>query len=230
LGRRKFSLEEVKDICLSFGWTLLSKEYINVRGNLEIMCARGHVSFKSLEKIKEGRGCKDCRNEDQRVDFEVVKEKFAELGLTLITDKYKGAHSPMLVFCENGHVSMKNWHGVRKGQGCNECGYDTIKGENHYNYNHELTEDERKDREQSLYNEWRKSVYERDGYRCVCCDSNRNLHAHHIYSYHSHPELRVDIDNGITLCKDCHYEFHKQFGFKNSTKEQLEEFLQSKNI
>jgi 5-methylcytosine-specific restriction endonuclease McrA len=34
-----------------------------------------------------------------------------------------------------------------------------------------------------------------------------------------------DLNNGITFCKDCHNEFHKIYGYKNTTKEQTEEFL-----
>ena len=41
------------------------------------------------------------------------------------------------------------------------------------------------------------------------------LNAHHLDSYHDHKELRYDINNGITLCKSCHREFHKYIGGNN---------------
>lgn len=59
------------------------------------------------------------------------------------------------------------------------------------------------------YLAWRKAVFERDGYACVSCNSTVNkLHAHHIKSFDEYPELRVDIDNGLTLCTSCHNKHH----------------------
>jgi hypothetical protein len=42
------------------------------------------------------------------------------------------------------------------------------------------------------------------------------------------PELRTSIENGITLSEKAHKEFHKKYGFRNNTKEQLQEFLTNK--
>ena len=38
---------------------------------------------------------------------------------------------------------------------------------------------------------------------------------------HGNPDLRVAITNGITLCKECHDDFHHVFGFGNNTTKQL---------
>jgi hypothetical protein len=51
---------------------------------------------------------------------------------------------------------------------------------------------------------WRKAVFERDGYKCQNCGSQKTLHAHHIKPRKDYPELAFDIKNGITLCKKCH--------------------------
>ena len=62
--------------------------------------------------------------------------------------------------------------------------------------------------------EWRKSVFERDSYQCQHCEErcgngkNVYLHAHHIKSFADHPDSRFDINNGLTLCKACHYKVH----------------------
>ncbi len=65
----------------------------------------------------------------------------------------------------------------------------------------------------SLYQSWRKAVLERDNYVCQSCGRRCNRHerglaAHHIKSYSEHPDLRHDIANGVTLCRDCHLSLH----------------------
>ena len=59
------------------------------------------------------------------------------------------------------------------------------------------------------YKKWRLSVFARDEYTCVLCDasgSERYLNADHIKSFADFPELRFDVNNGRTLCEDCHKE------------------------
>jgi len=62
------------------------------------------------------------------------------------------------------------------------------------------------------YKEWRNKVFERDNFTCQICGDDRggNLNAHHIKSFKDYPELRYDINNGITYCEECHIKIHKQ--------------------
>lgn len=54
------------------------------------------------------------------------------------------------------------------------------------------------------YKEWRKKVFKRDNYTCRECGEKRYLQAHHIKQVALFPELMFDVDNGETLCKECH--------------------------
>lgn len=102
-----------------------------------------------------------------------------------------------------------------------------IRGEKNVNWKGGITPENRKIKISLEYRLWRKSNFERDYFTCQKCKDNRggNLEVHHINNFADFSELRLAIDNGITFCEICHQEFHKTYGYKNNTKEQLIEFL-----
>jgi 5-methylcytosine-specific restriction endonuclease McrA len=82
---------------------------------------------------------------------------------------------------------------------------ESHKGEKSYLWQGGKTKKNLAIRKSFEYKIWRVSVFERDEYTCqVCMEVGGKLHAHHIKSFAHYPELRFDINNGITLCVDCH--------------------------
>lgn len=69
-----------------------------------------------------------------------------------------------------------------------------------------LLKDDHRDRGGPLHREWSHSVKKRDGYKCKINnqDCKGRLEAHHILGWTEYPELRYDINNGITLCHAHH--------------------------
>ncbi|MGI9535123.1 MAG: hypothetical protein ACR2NW_09240 [Thermodesulfobacteriota bacterium] len=61
---------------------------------------------------------------------------------------------------------------------------------------------------------WAGAVKTRDNYTCKICSNNENLNAHHILYKNKYPEFFLYISNGVTLCVDCHYDYHKLNGWK----------------
>lgn len=63
------------------------------------------------------------------------------------------------------------------------------------------------------YKIWAKAVKVRDNFTCQKCNTRGGiLHSHHIKRFSQYPELRYEISNGITLCKECHI---KEHSYKN---------------
>lgn len=85
----------------------------------------------------------------------------------------------------------------------------TNKGPNHYNWKGgiNLRGNFMRSRE---YKNFRTFVLNRDDNTCVICGIKKTeynkviLHVDHIKSYSLHPELRICVNNGRTLCIDCH--------------------------
>jgi 5-methylcytosine-specific restriction endonuclease McrA len=62
---------------------------------------------------------------------------------------------------------------------------------------------------------WRKKrsfILSRDRYKCRVCNRKRGLHVHHLHDKSTYPRMCLMNRNLITLCKECHYDFHKWNG------------------
>jgi len=108
-------------------------------------------------------------------------------------------------FCSNKCVA--NWReeqiklGKLKCKPRNKLGT----GSNNPNWKGGITKINDKIRKSPEYKQWRTLVFERDKYTCKECGKiGGYLEAHHIKDFSEYPELRFDINNGITLCRKCH--------------------------
>ncbi len=80
----------------------------------------------------------------------------------------------------------------------------------HWNYQGGISAENHIIRNSTEIKIWRKKVFERDNYTCQNCgEKGGELNAHHIKMFSQFPELRFDVSNGLTLCKKCHINIHK---------------------
>lgn len=128
-------------------------------------------------------------------------------------DKYRS-----LKFCSFS-CNMNHRHSLEHDEfrrNCEICGIEFV-GKTHQNVYCPKCKKERVDLRvmaSTETNNWRTSVFERDYYTCqICFQWGGRLNSHHIIPWIKNKELRLDVDNGITLCHDCHWMVHR--GYKS---------------
>jgi hypothetical protein len=117
-----------------------------------------------------------------------------------ISNTGKKRTQEQLVTLSKAHIGIPNQH---KGEKLPERS-----GSNHWNWKEDRTTlvvNEKKHLD-GKYREWSKAVKDRDLWKCRienkdCCGK---LEAHHILRWKDYPELRYEVNNGITLCHFHH--------------------------
>jgi 5-methylcytosine-specific restriction endonuclease McrA len=100
-----------------------------------------------------------------------------------------------------------------------ECCYKHRVGKNAPAYKDGKSMERERARKSVELSKWRKKVFKRDSYKCVLCDSDSFLNAHHIVPFSENKTLALCICNGITLCEKCHGKIHgKDFSKRRKKK------------
>ncbi|SER87498.1 HNH endonuclease [Psychrobacillus sp. OK032] len=239
-GRKKASktkttpIEEIEQIFTESGCKLLSTSYA-FGDKLKYICRCGSQSEIVLGAAKySGISCKQCGykkigDAKRKYTLEDVRELFEEQGKVLLADSFLNSILPMPYICKCGTQGHTNLNNFFKGKDCRQCRSDKI---SEALRDPNITDEEREQkRQQRAYKPFREGVFERDDYTCQCCNvRGAEINAHHILNFADNPECRTDVDNGITLCKMCHVDFHKQYGKRNTNAEQLAEFISDNTI
>lgn len=203
---------------------------------LKWLCPEGHVFKMVWNDFYAGNRCPICNGKTKRTTDEFVK-----LVYDLVGDEYE----VLSEYINNTtHVLMKhsicgtewkvtpsNFLGLKTRCPRNECCHK--RGKEHYRYNPNLTEKDRKNnasRTSSIeYRNWKVNVFRKYNRKCLICGTpgvkNNELQAHHLYSWDNNPDKRFDVSNGVALCKTHHTEFHNKYVFGNNTKKQFEEYI-----
>jgi len=95
----------------------------------------------------------------------------------------------------------------------------TMSGSNHWNWKGGISPKNNAARSCIEIKQWRRAVFGRDNFTCIWCkQKGGKLNADHILSFSKFPEWRHEINNGRTLCEDCHSKTRTFRGRSNSKK------------
>lgn len=192
----------------------------------------GYIWNVAPSHFKTGKRCPKCSGRVRKDTEYFRQEVFDIVGDEYeVRSEYKGAQEKVAFFHNSdvcgGTVFKMTPDGFLSGRRCHACADIARSGENHWNYNPNLTEEERQRRD--MFNgeirKWRDQIYVRDDYTCQLCEEKGGkLNAHHLNSWDKHPDDRFELSNGITLCESCHKDFHGVYGYGSNTVEQFVEY------
>jgi hypothetical protein len=208
----------------------ITTEYVNYHSKMGFICACGNEFTTTFAKFKRGDRCLACaikRSADaKRLNPNYVKEQFEIEGFKLL-ERFTESKTKMRCVCSRGHELLVDWEHFKAGNRCRQCHLEDCRGENHPNWNPELSREDRENKRRiDGIEEWRLSVFYRDDFTCQKCNCRGGkLHAHHIKNYADNKDLRIVVGNGVTLCAECHRGFHSRYGHRNTNEEQLNEYL-----
>jgi len=210
-------------------------KYVRSRSKVEIICDIGHVFFQEPRIHLNNGYCPKCvkpRSNPKSNTNEFIEKAIAKHGekFDYSEVEYINAVSKVQIICrkaEHSFLQVPSSH--LQGRGCRQCRDISMSGENSYNWNPARTNEERESRRklQNLeLHRWRGAVFGRDNKACQKChEVGREIHAHHILPWSKFPEVRFDVDNGITFCKSCHQRYHSAYRLAECNHKTIAEFL-----
>lgn len=150
-----------------------------------------------------------------------IKRELVAMGIDLNKVKFEDAAKIYAekVFGES-FLDARDWVFSKVDRGYFECKKITEKEL----IRKEPKQHKKKKQKKQSYNEFLKSAYwkkvrllvlKRDNNHCRSCGSSINLHIHHLTYEHHLKELN-NLDDLITLCKECHNEIHGRINGKNT--------------
>lgn len=158
-----------------------------------------------------------CRNGGNRLGKKNSEETKSKISKALMGRKPSEETREKMSKARKGKpLSLKNRIGISralKGKK-HKPNQGFQKGRKNSNWNGGISSRFKLIRASSEYKLWREAVVKRDNYACIWCGVKQGwnkelrrqikVEADHIKRFAHYPELRFAIDNGRTLCQDCH--------------------------
>lgn len=137
MGKLKRTTKEVAIYFKEQGCELLG-EYTGCVNKMKYRCKCGNIGNTSWNKFTNGRRCGMCGKHGRSIGYslEEVQEIFKERGCELLEKEYINHTTMMRYRCKCGRTSKITFSAFNhQQQYCKECGLESNKKENHWNWN-----------------------------------------------------------------------------------------------
>jgi hypothetical protein len=119
-GSKKKSIQDIKSLFKKENYILLSTEYKNNSGKLDVVCPVGHQFKITYSHFSQGIRCSVCAG-NKKKNIKEIKECFEKEGYILLSTEYKNTHTPIQVLCPQKHESHVTVANFKQGHRCLDC-------------------------------------------------------------------------------------------------------------
>lgn len=233
-GLDKPSISFVNNFFAERGYTMLATEYKNSKTYIPCICPNGHLCSIKWNDFQQGHGCAICatiaRSSKNSTNWKggVSKlnlplystyasrlEKYNKICLVIQDDLEllgvectycKNIFVPSTKAIVHRLVAINSLYGDSNLYCSDECkSFCPTYRQHKYLKDDKINKNARHDQ-----NVWAALVKELDNNICqICAASSKDMQAHHIIPVVVNGLLSLDLDNGITLCKNCHKTIHQ---------------------
>jgi 5-methylcytosine-specific restriction endonuclease McrA len=231
-GKPIITIEEVKKSFESKDYVLLSEEYKNSNTKLDYICSKGHKHSITWSAWNQGERCLICYitrisgagnvnwkgGLKDSVLFDTYYEQlnFAEEVRPFCDEENRKFLEVRCSKCSKWFLPkreavkrrIKALNGKKSGESRFYCSQECKDSCNVFNKRSDYYMDLHTNVHFYNKNElsiWSQEVLKRADYKCEICGESSE-HAHHIQPKKLEPGLALDPDNGLAVCKKCHYE------------------------
>jgi hypothetical protein len=189
--------------------------YYNARTKVVIICDAHGMFEQTPSNHISGKGCPECYgNSKKDLNYFIKNLTVEECPIEVDGDIHcrcsycKEYFKPTRKHLMHRIVSLNGGHRGERRLYCS----DKCKNSCSIFYQKKYIKGFESDTSRPDQTELKKLVLERDNSQCQRCGSSEDLHCHHITGVEINPIESADIDNCITLCKECHGKVHSDNG------------------
>jgi hypothetical protein len=168
---------------------------------------------KYLKRKYCSRGCANRDTIEKRFTPEMKKNLSTAMTGKFKSETHKANISKALKTSEKAKRTQFKKGSENPAYGRNQTGSANA------NWKGGKTSSNQKKRNDPRMKEWRQAVFERDNFTCQDCGVKGYLQAHHLVPISRDLDKAFNIENGKTVCVECHEKIHGRFigKFKQKT-------------